>query len=50
VKTNDIYRRMTVPYGDNGMNEEKVYKWVEIFKGARMSVADDACSGPREIK
>jgi hypothetical protein len=28
-----IYRRMTVKYGDNCVNQREVYEWVERFRG-----------------
>jgi len=39
VKIGEIYRRMTVQYGDNCVNQREVYGWVERFKGGRTSVA-----------
>jgi hypothetical protein len=45
VTTDEIYRKMTILYGDNCMNQGIVYGWVERFKGGRTSVAGDARCG-----
>jgi predicted RNA-binding protein with PIN domain len=39
VKTSDMYRRMTVQYGDNCMSGRKVYKRVEKVKAGHRNVA-----------
>jgi hypothetical protein len=40
MKTDEIYGRMTVQYGDNCMNQRQVYEWLKWFKGGRTSVDD----------
>jgi hypothetical protein len=44
VEAGESYRIMTVQYGNNCMNQGKVYEWVGRFKGGQLSVVDGACS------
>jgi hypothetical protein len=44
VKSNEIYRRITVEYRSNCISQRKFYIWREEFKGGQTNV-DDALSG-----
>jgi hypothetical protein len=44
-KNSEIYGRMAVQYGHSWISNRKAYEWVEKFKGGRMSLVQDACSG-----
>jgi hypothetical protein len=37
VKAGDIYRRITIQYGDNYRSQRKVHRWLERFKGGQTS-------------
>jgi len=46
VKSNEIYRRLTVQYGDNCMRQRKVSEWMERFKERRKIVHDERSGRP----
>lgn len=41
VKANNIYRCMTVTYGDNCMSYRKVCGWIKKMKGREISIVVD---------
>jgi len=45
VKHSEIYRSMTVQYGDSCLSQRRVYEWVERFQNGRQNVSDEQRSG-----
>jgi len=45
VKHSEIYRRMTVQYGDSCLSQRTVYEWVERFQNGRQNDSDEQRSG-----
>jgi transposase len=41
VKPSEIYRRMTVQYGDSCLSQGRVYEWVERFQNGRQNVINE---------
>jgi len=49
VKPSEIYRRMTVQYGDSCLSQGRVYEWVERFQNGRQNVSEHRSGRPVSV-
>ncbi|XP_067143098.1 protein GVQW3-like [Centruroides vittatus] len=45
----EIHHQICEVYGDNAMSDNKVRKWVRMFKDGRVNVHDEPCPGPSSL-